>query len=157
MNADSSSSPAERANREHVRIRQGIIDVREQLRRAPSGLDSAEGDEWLAGIEKVVGHLREAVERHFHDEECSGLFEEFQRQYPRASDRLARLKLQHSTILGELNDLLTALVRCEGKAHPDATEIVEQGMHALGELARHEEEETDILQRLPSEDIGIGD
>ncbi len=157
MNADSSSSPVERAHREHAQIRQGIIEVRELLRRAPTGLDSAEGDEWLVAIERVVGRLREAVERHFHDEECSGLFEEFQRQYPRASDRLASLKLQHGTILAELNDLLTGLVRCEGQAHPDATEIVEQGLRALGELARHEKEETEIFQRLPSEDIGTGD
>ncbi len=154
MSEQPTPSAADQAQAEHLRIRALIAAIRSSLAAAPTMADARQAKRWLGGLEPAIAGLRDAVATHFQAEECSGLFEQFERQYPRASDRLEGFRREHGSIVAELDALLSGVVRCAAQGGSDATEIVAQARHALDELARHEQQETEILQRLSTEDIG---
>ncbi len=112
--------------------------------------------EWASCLARHLIELHARVSSHFQEEEASGALEEVARQVPRVAADLERLTSEHGTILDGLRSLLDDVLLYAEKRPVGHPELRRRVQATLDHLARHEAEETDILQRAWYEDLGYG-
>ncbi len=76
---------------------------------------------------------------------------------PHIADRSESLKGEHGRILRELKDLYAATLLHSGPAAPQGPDLRKWVLDVLSHLARHEEKETELIQRAYLEELGTGD
>ncbi len=104
--------------------------------------------------------LRDELETHFALEEFYGYFESAVISHPGINARADRLRSQHEVIfldLCELVELSEGVSYGETEPHR-ALAAIRAGFHSFVQsFSRHEEEEQELMMRLCSDDLGVGD
>lgn len=142
---------------EHKRLRGMIAEIREILSqpRPDPGVPGAHS--WAADLSVRLVKLHDELFRHFRFEESAGLVEDVIERHPRAMDRLEAIVGQHPDMLRVLRSIMTdALTYSEGKL-PEDPRLRQRTLDLLDDLHRHEQEETDLFQRLEYRDHGAMD
>jgi DNA-binding FadR family transcriptional regulator len=142
---------------EHRELRGMAEDLRAFCELPRPDVEAEEAITWASELSQRLVRFHDRIYRHFHEEESSGFLEEFRQAYPNFSRSVEALENDHETVLRELRAVLdAAMLYAENKA-PDRPNLRQQTLAILERFEQHEHEETDLIQRLISEDIGVGD
>ena len=142
---------------QHRELRELIEELRDFLKVPRPGLGETGSHTWASALADRLGRFHDKVFRHFREEERAGFLDELQRENPGATHLLEALKKDHDRILADTRAILTAtLTYGEGKKLENP-QLRRWTSAVLDQLAQHESEETDLLQRTYCEDLGAGD
>jgi hypothetical protein len=142
---------------EHKRLRVMCADLRQVLDAARPEAGEKGAHTWASDLSMRLVKLHDELFRHFRFEESMGLVEDVVERHPRALSRLEAVIGQHPVMLGDLRSIMTdALTYSEGEL-PEDPRLRQRTLSLLDALHRHEQEETDLFQRLEYRDQGAGD
>jgi hypothetical protein len=142
---------------EHKRLRVMIAEVRQILAQPRPAAGQPGAHSWAADLSVRLVKLHDELFRHFRFEESMGLVEDVIERHPRAMARLEAVIGQHPDMLRDLRSIMTdALTYSEG-VRPDDPRLRQRTLDLLDNLHRHEQEETDLFQRLEYRDHGAMD
>ena len=142
---------------EHKRLRAMCAELREVLGlpRPEAGVQGAHS--WASDLSVRLVKLHDELFRHFRFEESVGLVEDVGERHPRAFPRLEAVIGQHPVMLSDLRSIMAdALTYSEGKL-PEDPKLRQRTLALLDDLHQHEQEETDLFQRLEYRDQGAMD
>jgi ferredoxin len=142
---------------EHRELRETIPGLQRFLEGPVPKPGSQKARTWRNRLAKQLQDLRENLAVHFRREQDSGLFEELAREFPRAADRLAALQAEHDQILSTLAVIRETILSYSQARTAGGDDPRVRARELLGQLARHETAETELIGRLHSEDLGAGD
>lgn len=147
----------ERVLEEHRELRESVASLREFCGLPRPDVEAEEAPAWASELAQRLVRFHDQVYRHFHEEESSGFLEELARSFPRVARPVAAMEREHQELLTGLRSLLdAAMLYAENKA-PDRPNLRRRTLSVLEGFERHEQEETDLVQRLFTEDIGCVD
>jgi hypothetical protein len=156
MNPSRNVKGFERTESEHRHVRASLKDLRRSLRESTEEGITDASRRWAEFSNRLFS-LRDDLVLHFHQEESAGLDEAMALSFPHLADRSETLKSEHVRILAELRDVYGAIVCCAATgAQPDEP-LRGRILDALSRLSRHEQKETELIQRLFQEELGSGD
>jgi hypothetical protein len=112
---------------------------------------------WKQRLSDWLDEITAFLRAHFAREEGSELYGEIPIHYPRFARTIERLLSEHEGILGEIQELGTAVFRLHDPHHTRFDEVLCRVRLMIASLRRHESEETEIMQRAYCEDIGACD
>ena len=142
---------------EHKRLRVMIAEIRQILSQPRPDAGQPGAHSWAADLSVRLEKLHDELFRHFRFEESMGLVEDVIERHPRAMARLEAVVGQHPDMLRNLRSIMTdALTYSEGKM-PEDPRLRLRTLDLLDDLHRHEQEETDLFQRLEYRDHGAMD
>ncbi len=142
---------------EHKRLRVMIAEIRRILSQPRPDPGQPGAHSWAADLSVRLVKLHDELFRHFRFEESMGLVEDVIERHPRAIARLEAIVGQHPDMLRDLRSIMTdALTYSEGKM-PEDPRLRQRTLDLLDHLNRHEQEETDLFQRLEYRDHGAMD
>ena len=142
---------------EHKRLRVMIAEIRQILSQPRPDAGQPGAHSWAADLSVRLVKLHDELFRHFRFEESMGLVEDVIERHPRAMARLEAVVGQHPEMLRNLRSIMTdALTYSEGKM-PEDPRLRLRTLDLLDDLHRHEQEETDLFQRLEYRDHGAMD
>jgi hemerythrin-like domain-containing protein len=116
-----------------------------------------DGAPWLARVREVLPRLADALRAHFASEEAGPLFRALPQEFPHLTDRLRRLRDEHTPLLEQVAAMEE---RAAGLEEPEAYDLRElsgrlQLMVAV--LRRHEAEEDEVILSAYWQEAGAGD
>ena len=142
---------------EHKRLRVMIAEIRQILSQPRPDAGQPGAHSWAADLSVRLVKLHDELFRHFRFEESMGLVEDVIERHPRAMARLEAVVGQHPDMLRDLRSIMTdALTYSVGKM-PEDPRLRLRTLDLLDYLHRHEQEETDLFQRLEYRDHGAMD
>ena len=142
---------------EHKRLRVMIAEVRQILTQPRPDPGEPGAHTWASELSVHLVKLHDELFRHFRFEESVGLVEDVIERHPRALARLEAVVGQHPEMLRALRSIMTdALTYSEGKL-PEDPKLRQRTLTLLDDLHQHEQEETDLFQRLEYRDQGAMD
>lgn len=142
---------------EHKRLRVMIAELRQVLCQPRPDAGQPGAHSWASDLSVRLVKLHDELFRHFRFEESVGLVEDVIERHPRAKARLEAIVGQHPEMLSDLKSIMTdALTYSEGKM-PEDPRLRQRTLDLLDDLHRHEQEETDLFQRLEYRDHGAMD
>ncbi len=142
---------------EHKRLRVMCADLRQVLAGARPEAGEKGAHTWASDLSMRLVKLHDELFRHFRFEESMGLVEDVVERHPRALSRLEAVIGQHPIMLRDLRSIMTdALTYSEGEL-PEDPKLRQRTLSLLDTLHHHEQEETDLFQRLEYRDQGAGD
>lgn len=132
--------------RQHASFQQDLDSLTASVTAviAPPGRDQRD-------LLRQVGRFHRQLQEHFRFEEADGYLTYVRRKRPGLTSFVDRLKHQHSEILSALS-----FVQRDASGSP-STDVRAGVLRALDLLRRHEIEESELIQRALSEDIGDAD
>ncbi len=132
--------------KQHELIKQDLARLRAAASPAPNAPPAASLRDVLL---QDTARLHDSLCKHFDLEEDGGYLEPVLNKRPELSPKVARLQQQHG-------EILVALKRLEGRSQEEAPlEDLQAGvLRLLDFIAKHEEEETSLLQQTLLEDLG---
>jgi hypothetical protein len=147
----------ERILREHEELRASVAELEEYLELPRPELGSDEAHEWSQGLTRKLLVLHDYLASHFRMEEATGLMQDLARAHPRAARSIGELEKAHDPILDNLRAALdAAMVYGEDRA-PSTSKLRTWVSAILENIRAHEEEETELVQRLVTEELGAVD
>jgi hypothetical protein len=109
---------------------------------------------WAANLSERLVRLHDKLFRHFRHEEEGGMQEELLQRHPRAERQIGEVMGEHPEMLAEIRALmLDALSYSEGTVPPEPA-LRQRLLRILDQLHKHEQAETELIQRLEYRDIG---
>jgi hypothetical protein len=142
---------------EHDELRALISDLRGFLEKPRPQIGSKGFHTWAAGLSSRLVTLHDKLYRHFRYEEHGGMMPDLASRFPRAVTKIESLLGQHALMLKEVREVMTATLRySEGKT-PQDQRLRRRLKRLLDFLAKHEEDEMELIQNLNYQDIGSVD
>ena len=142
---------------EHKRLRVMVAELRQTLCQPRPEAGQPGSHSWASDLSVRLVKLHDELFRHFRFEESVGLVEDVIERHPRARTRLEAIVGEHSEMLDDLRSIMTdALTYSEGRS-PEDPRLRQRTCDLLDKLHRHEQEETDLFQRLEYRDQGAMD
>ena len=142
---------------EHRRLNAMVADLRQFLEtpRPPVGKKGAHT--WSTDLTRRLVRLHDSLYRHFQEEEEGGMMEELTEAHPRATGAVESLVDEHEQILKDLRRCTNGAMEYADGVEPRNPALRTRIAAILDCLHRHEVEETDLIQRLEYEMVGVGD
>lgn len=142
---------------EHKRLRVMTAEIRQILGQPRPDAGQPGAHSWAADLSVRLVKLHDELFRHFRFEESMGLVEDVIERHPRAMARLEAVIGQHPDMLRDLRSIMTdSLTYSEGRM-PEDPRLRQRTLELLDDLHQHEQEETDLFQRLEYRDHGAMD
>jgi len=141
----SSNSRAEATLDQHGHLRESLSAALDCLHHDPTGA------EWM--LRQFV-RLREDIARHFQHEEAGGYFTDVVAAAPRLSATVHELELEHASLLGTLDGLISDL-RQDGRR--SALEISADFRKFAENFMAHESHENLLIQDAFADEPSSGD
>lgn len=133
-------------------FRSTLNKIYEKVNRQPDA-EPREISEWLS-------ELRDQIETYFALEEFYGYMEKDDARNPQVGQRVSAKTAEHEKLFLQLSaviDLAEQIVYRECSRDIGIADVREQFDEFCKCLARHEQEEMELMMRLCNEDIGVGD
>jgi hypothetical protein len=143
-------------------IREGARRRRAPLREAASDLELAisapvgTGTIWRDRVRETLARVQVALKQHIQDTEGpAGLYGQLQNDAPRLSNLVKLLTAEHTTMKGDINEVLATLDDLPDELDDDCcSDTRETAMLLLGRISRHRQKGADLVWRAYSVDIG---
>lgn len=145
---------AKRVLEEHMELRELLRELQEFLESPRPELGVKGAHTWAAELSKKLTHLHDKLFRHFRTEEESGVFEDIKEQHPWAESKVEEMVAQHPLILEELRLLVHSTLNYSQGREPRDPRLRKRLETLMRLLSHHEEQETDLIQCLRTEDFG---
>lgn len=142
---------------EHRQLNAMIADLRQFLETPRPEVGQQGAHTWSTELTTRLVKLHDALFRHFQEEEEGGMMEELTEAHPRATGAVDSLIHEHEQILRDLRRCTNGALEYADGVEPRNPRLRRRIGDILDCLHRHEVEETDLIQRLEYEMIGIGD
>jgi hypothetical protein len=140
---------------EHHQLRDMVKALGEFLEDPCPEPDDEECGCWVGTLSEQLVKLHVKLCKHFREEEDAHLLDQLAEKFPRASNRLQKLRGEHQQILRDLRAIVAATMSyAEGDPSPQLSQWTKD---VIAQLRRHEESETALMQKLYNEEIGTGD
>lgn len=147
----------EKVVEEHRELRDMIEGFRGFLDEGQPDVGDRQLQGWAASLAQRLETLHDKLFFHFQEEQQVGVLDELARQFPRAISAIERLEDEHGQILGEVRATVTACnTLAEGKP-ASGPDLKDRAIAILDQLDHHESVETDLMERLHCQDLGVGD
>ena len=142
---------------QHAELRETVSDMKAFLHHPRPEHGTEEASVWANRLAERLLHLHQRVNRHFQEEEASGFLTDLRERFPRTARTVDRLEAEHDMIRDRVRELLDATLTYSESRPTDNPRLRRGVLTILERLARHERKETDFVQTLFLEDIGVGD
>ncbi len=113
--------------------------------------------QWSARLCQQLVTLHDMLYRHFREEEEGGMMEDLARHHPRAAPWVEELTEEHVDMLRQLRRITAAAMRYAEGRKPNNPALRQRLICLCDLLAQHERAETELIQRLEYEELGLGD
>lgn len=110
-----------------------------------------------AALAERLGELRAELAAHFRFEESSGAFDVMAEDFPEAASRLESLVSQHRSLLAEADRLVAACRSASEASEPARRRLAGSALALLAHVEAHERNETELIQRTYTQDLGSPD
>jgi hypothetical protein len=147
---------ARRQAADHRMVNAMVDRVREFLQAPRPDVGAPGSHRWGERMSSELLALYHGLARHFDEEEHHGLFEELAERFPRAARRIDQLRGEHDVLLDKLRTAIHDTLVYTGGRRPANPRLRASTLAVLNQLLRHEERETELRQRLYTEEIGTG-
>ena len=147
----------EQVLQDHRELREIVIKLREFCGRPRPEVDAREAPAWASELAQRLVKFHDRVYRHFDEEEGSGFLDSISQTFPHASRSVDALKEQHQSLLADLRSLINAAIVYAENRTPDGPRLRQRTHRLLDEFEQHEHAETELAQKLITEDLGCGD
>ena len=152
-----SRTSLEKALDEHKELRTLLGELLSFLDEPRPELQSADAGHWASSLTEQLLNLHNKVSHHFREEEASGVLEDLEENYPRASRSIGALRTDHDRILADFRAVLPAAM-CYAEGRSGESQNLRRWTRSIVEhIQRHEAEETELMQKLILEELGTGD
>lgn len=125
-----------------------------RLPRPEPGTQDAEM--WAGELTERLHSLRALMVLRFRREEAAGPFEQLALDHPRAAGQIRHLVDEHRYLMDRLREILGSATVYAGGRTPRMRHLRRGTRGLIEALARHEEEECSLVQRLYARDLGQG-
>lgn len=142
---------------EHEELRARIEEIRIFLKDPRPRPGDPGAQTWCASLAQLLVDLHDRLFRHFRTEEQDDGFAALAQRRTWAFSRLQDLIDEHTELLGELKGVIETTVGYSTATDAEDRRIRRRMIAMLEKLESHEQRETDLLQRLYYDDLGIGD
>jgi hemerythrin-like domain-containing protein len=147
----------ERVLEEHRQLNEMVADLRSFLEAPRPQIGQTGAHTWSSDLTQRLVRLHDALFRHFREEEDGGMMEDLTERHPRATGPVESLLEEHTQILEALRRCTAgAMEYSEGREPADAA-LRRRLVRVLDCLHQHEMAETDLIQRMEYEMLGLGD
>ena len=136
------------------RLNRELIEFLEQPRPEPG---APEANRWASDLSQQLVALHAKISAHFTAEDEAGLLGKLGERYPRAARKLDLLTEEHTEICDDLQAIVAASMTYSMAKTPPNPRLREWTRSLLESFARHESEETALIQELIFTDVGTGD
>jgi len=154
---ETATSTFEQVNREHREFKTMSAELRGFLDRSRPGAGEAGHHDWAAQLARRLVDLHDKLVVHFRHEERDGLFETLTRISPGATRKVDLLTAEHRGMLDEVRAVMSSAMRYSEGAELENPHLRRRLVELLDRLKEHEQDETDLMQRLEYRDLGSGD
>lgn len=140
--------------REHEELRALLRELRAFLGEPRPEIGTKGFHTWAANLSKQLAVLHDKLFRHFRYEEQGGMMPELASRYPRAVAKIESMLGEHASMLKEVRELMMETLRYSEGKRPRDERLRKRLTGLLDFLARHEEDENELIQGLIYQDIG---
>jgi cobalamin biosynthesis Mg chelatase CobN len=142
---------------EHRHLREVIAELKSFLEAPRPEIGVKGAHTWSSELSQRLVKLHDELFRHFRFEENSGMVEDLSIAHPRFADRIDKVVSEHPQMLKAVRTIMTdALSYSEGEK-PEDPQLRRRILAVLDQLAEHERQETDLIQRAEYRDTGAAD
>jgi len=142
---------------EHRELRALGGELSEFLERPRPEVGQNGAHTWAASLARMLVTFHDKVFRHFRDEEDSGCLDELVAAKPRAARAVDALREEHGRLLADLRSALDSAMMYSESKPPECLTLRRATRSILERFDRHEHEETELIQSLLCDDLGLGD
>lgn len=142
---------------EHDRLRKTMASMRALLEGPRPAIGDPESQDWASRLSDTLITFHDEVSHHFREEEASGFLAELERLYPQATHRIDLLRREHDRILAEIREILGATHAYAAGRSPENASLGRWISSVLDRLAKHEQDEGKLMQKLLYTDLGQAD
>lgn len=142
---------------EHRQLNAKVAELRSFLESPRPELCQPGAHRWSTELCQLLVTLHDLLFRHFREEEEGGMMEELAGRHPRAAPWVDELMGEHREMLRVLRRITSATMSYGEGRMPDDPALRRRLVALCDLLSRHEGQETELIQRLEYEELGLGD
>ncbi len=142
---------------EHRELDRLIEDLRAFIAEPRPELGASGSHTWAAELSHKLVRLFDKLYVHFRDEERGGMIEDLMASHPRVAAAAESLLDDHKQMLRDLRRTTNAAMKYSEGRTPGDPALRKRLTTLLDALRRHEQVETELIQRLEYEEFGVGD
>ena len=142
---------------EHRQLEASIAAMQKFLEQPRPDIGDAAARDWSAQLSKDLVELHHLLVRHFRFEEDGGMMTDLAERHPRADQWVEDLVDEHRELLHDVRSITEAVMFYEEGRQPENPAIRRRLNELFDKLHKHDQEETELIQRLEYEELGSGD
>ena len=142
---------------EHRQLESSIVSLRRFLERPRPEIGEEGWRSWSGRLGRDLVDLHHLLMRHFRYEEDGGMMSDLSERHPRADRWVEELVGEHGELLEDVR-AVTETVLCYGEGQETENPAIRRRLNLIFDrLHRHDQSETELIQRLEYEELGAGD
>jgi hypothetical protein len=142
---------------EHRQLEASIAALRGFLEAPRPEIGEAGWRRWSARLSRDLVGLHHLLVRHFRYEEDGGMMTDLSERHPRADRWVEELVDEHGVLLQEIRAITESVMSYGEGLQPDEPALRQRLTTLFDRLHRHDQTETDLIQRLEYEELGSGE
>ena len=142
---------------EHRQLEASIKAMRGFLELPRPNIGEQEARDWSAKLSKDLVELHHLLVRHFRFEEDGGMMKDLSKKHPRADRWVDDLVDEHRELLHDVRSITESVMFYEEGREPENPAIRRRLNELFDRLYKHDQMETELIQRLEYEELGSGD
>ena len=142
---------------EHRQLEASIAAMQKFLEHPRPDIDDADARDWSARLSKDLVELHHLLVRHFRYEEAGGMMTDLAEKHPRADRWVDDLVDEHRELLHDIRSITEAVMFYGEGREPKNPAIRRRLGELFDKLHKHDQMETELIQRLEYEELGSGE
>ena len=142
---------------EHRQLEASIDNMRAFLEQPRPEIGADAARDWSAQLSKDLVELHHLLVRHFRYEEDGGMMTDLSKKHPRADRWVDDLVDEHRELLHDIRSITEAVMFYGEGREPKNPAIRRRLNELFDKLHKHDQMETELIQRLEYEELGTGD
>ena len=143
------------AEQRHMRV--VVAELRQFVTRPRPEIRATGAHRWATELAERLLRLHDEMYRHFRFEEGSELLGKLEESHPEAGRDAAMTSGQHVELLDSVRQLISDALAYSAGLQAGDGRLRARTARVLEDLARHQQAEDHLLQRLEYRDLGAGD
>jgi hypothetical protein len=139
---------------EHRQLEASITAMRAFLEQPRPEIGEQDARDWSARLSRDLVELHHLLVRHFRYEEDGGMMTDLSEKHPRADRWVDDLVDEHRELLHEIRSITEAVMFYEEGRQPENPAIRRRLNELFDRLHKHDQTETELIQRLEYEELG---
>ncbi len=139
---------------EHRQLEAFIAALRGFLEQPRPEIGQQAARDWSAKLSKDLVELHHLLVRHFRYEEDGGMMTDLSEKHPRADRWVDDLIDEHRVLLHDVRSITESVMFYEEGREPENPAIRRRLNELFDKLHKHDQMETELIQRLEYEELG---